>query len=330
MTDDRAMHTLMEESADTHADAMRTTNASADDLADLRAEREQRSGGLLPFDSETIAQFNAGRQALTARLGGKSLLGRGLLGGGIGAAVLALLATPAQADTALDTQILQTASSLEILAVATYGAAIELPFIKTGNATVLAFAQMTMKQHDEHRAAFQARTKALSGTVQDKANPKYAPVVEAAKPTLTTPAAVVTLAATLEQVATETYLSDLAMFDDKTAQELMVSVMGVESQHLAVLRAVGALLAGGGASLLPSRPTSPRSRLPPAACRSRNRSRARRWRARRRRVQSSDRGDEGGRSNGRFVDGLQPESSRLLRRQRRSGGRRARVRGVQQ
>jgi len=228
---------------------MRTVPTSVDELADLRADREAKRSDPL-FDSETIAQFNAGRQALTARLGGRGLLGRGLLGGGIGAAVLALLATPARADTALDTQILQTASSLEILAIATYAAAIELPFIKTGNATVLAFAQTTMKQHSEHNAAFQARTKALGGKVQDKANTKYAPVVESAKPTLTTPAAVVTLAATLEQVATETYLSDLSQFDDTTAQELMASVMGVESQHLAVLRAVGALLAGGGASLI--------------------------------------------------------------------------------
>ena len=52
------------------------------------------------------------------------------------------------------------------------------------------------------------------------------------------------LAATLEQVATETYLSDLNMFTDVKSKTLMASVMGVESQHLATLRAVGALLAG--------------------------------------------------------------------------------------
>jgi hypothetical protein len=54
----------------------------------------------------------------------------------------------------------------------------------------------------------------------------------------------VTLAATLEQVATETYLNELNMLEDKTAVTLVGSVMGVESQHLATLRAVGALLAG--------------------------------------------------------------------------------------
>ena len=44
-----------------------------------------------------------------------------------------------------------------------------------------------------------------------------------------------TLAATLEQVATETYLATSTMFTDKTSKALMASVMGVECQHLATL-----------------------------------------------------------------------------------------------
>ena len=51
-------------------------------------------------------------------------------------------------------------------------------------------------------------------------------------------------------MATETYLSDLAQLSDSTSKELMASVMGVECQHLATLRAVGALLAGGGEKLI--------------------------------------------------------------------------------
>ena len=64
-----------------------------------------------------------------------------------------------------------------------------------------------MMQHNEHRQAFQAQTKILGGKVQKKPNPKYTPVVAQAKPMLKTPADVVKLAATLEQVATETYLA---------------------------------------------------------------------------------------------------------------------------
>ena len=59
-----------------------------------------------------------------------------------------------------------------------------------------------------------------------------------------------TLAASLEQVATETYLSDLAQLSDTKTKEIMASVMGVECQHLAVLRAVDALLAGGAEKLI--------------------------------------------------------------------------------
>src|SRR6185295_14402777 len=88
-------------------------------------------------------------------------------------------------------------------------------------------------------------------------------VVDSAVPTLKTPADVVTLAATLEQVATETYLSDLAQFSDAKSKALMASVMGVESQHLATLRAVGALLAGGAPELIVI-PVDP-SKLPAAA-----------------------------------------------------------------
>ena len=65
-----------------------------------------------------------------------------------------------------------------------------------------------------------------------------------------TPLDVVKLAATLEQVATETYLADLNRFTDVTSRVLMASVMGVECQHLATLRAVGALLEGGAPELI--------------------------------------------------------------------------------
>lgn len=76
-------------------------------------------------------------------------------------------------------------------------------------------------------------------------NPKYTPVVEQATPTLMAPIDVVNLAATLEQVATETYLADLNRYTDVTSRVLMASVMGVECQRLATLRAVAALLNGG-------------------------------------------------------------------------------------
>ena len=245
--DDRALNGLIEESQDLQSDAMHQTNGIVADLRDIAADTRHDER-----DPDLAVAFNDSRRDLVSSFGREtgSIGGKGLLAGGIGAALVALLAAPAGADTALDTQILQTASSLEVLAVATYGAALTLPFIKDGNPTVVKFAQTTMGQHDEHRQAFQAQTKALGGTVQKNPNPKYKAIVDSAVPTLKTPTDVVMLAATLEQVATETYLSDLAQFSDAKSKALMASVMGVESQHLATLRAVGALLAGGAPELI--------------------------------------------------------------------------------
>jgi hypothetical protein len=245
--DESALHELLEQSGDVHADAMRVHRSGVSDIADFAADTRRDE-----VDPDQIEQFNAGRRELVGEWGttDSGLLKKGAIAGGVGALLAALLATPAAADQKLDVQILQTASSLEILAVATYGAALTLPFIKNGNAVVKKFAQTTRMQHNEHRQAFQAQTKTLGGKVQKKPNPKYAPVVAQTKPMLKTPADVVKLAATLEQVATETYLSDLAQFSDTKSKEIMASVMGVESQHLATLRAVGALLAAGAVDLI--------------------------------------------------------------------------------
>lgn len=255
--DERELGALITESEDLQSEARAQARDSLPMLAELRHER----GDARPGTQERRA-FDASRRTLLSRLG---LAGGGaaLLGTGIGGAVASILARPAAADTALDIQILQTASSLERLAVETYKAALTLPFIKSGNQVVVKFADTTMKQHDEHRKAFQAQTTQLGGKAQDAPNPKYAPVVEAAKPNLKTPVDVVKLAATLENVARDTYLADLAMFTNVSSRFLMATVMGVETQHLATLRAVQALLEGGAPQLI-AIPTDA-SKLPAAA-----------------------------------------------------------------
>ena len=242
--DERELGALITESQDLQSEAMAQARASLPMLEEIRHER----GDVTPSPAERRA-FDASRRSLLSRLG---LAGGGaaVAGTGIGAALVGILARPAAADTALDVQILQTAPSLEKLAVETYKAALTLPFIKDGNKVVVAFAETTMMQHDEHKKAFQAQCTKLGGKVQDMPNPKYAPVVEAAKPNLKTPADVVKLAATLETVARDTYLGSLALFTDVNSRFLMATVMGVETQHLATLRAVAALLAGGAPQLI--------------------------------------------------------------------------------
>jgi hypothetical protein len=259
----RPLKELIVESQDLQADAMRDVGATLPELVEIREQRRGVGG----VDPDQIARYNTNRRGLLQKMGigAGGLATRGLLAGGFGSLLAGVLATPARADKPLDVQILQTASSLEILAVATYGAALTLPFIRSGNPVVVTFARTTMMQHDEHRKAFQAQTKALGGVEQTQPNPKYAPVVEQAKPTLRSPLDVVKLAATLEEVATDTYLADLSMFEDAESKRVMATVMGVESQHLATLRAVRALLEGGAPQLVKVPIGPDAAKLPAAA-----------------------------------------------------------------
>lgn len=254
-----ALQELIEESQDLQVDAMRAVKESLPALADLREERRGE------VDTDEIDAFNAHRRSLLQKMGfgASGIAARGLLGAGFGGLFAGLLATPARADTSLDVQILQTASSLERLAVNTYGVALgqgpdkmNAPAykavtsisVKSAQDVVTKFAMETMRQHDEHRKAFISQTQALGGKTQDAPNPKFEPVV--AKADLSTPQKLVDFAATLEKVATDTYLTNLSMLGDVKSKQIMGSVMGVEAQHLASLRAVSALLQGGAPQLI--------------------------------------------------------------------------------
>jgi len=255
--DERALGELMEESQDLHTDAMAVGRTTLPDLADLASDR-RRAG--YRADSKTVAEFERDRQQMIHRV---AMAVGGVFG--VGAVSYAFSSTASAADGDIDVMQLQTAVSLELLAVATYEAALTLPFIKDGNPVIVKFAETTMSQHDEHRQAFSAQTKVLGGTDQTATNPKYTPIVEAAKPTLAAPIDVVKLAATLEEAATDTYLADLSRYTDVTSRMLMASVMGVECQHLATLLAVGALLEGGAPELIAIPIGADIAKLPAAA-----------------------------------------------------------------
>lgn len=258
--DDRALGALLDESNDLHVDTRRTMTRSLDTLSDIRADR--RKDGI---NLAEITSFNAHRRELLVGggAGAAAWLTRGIFAAGIGSVLASVVASPAAADEALDVQILQTAVSLELLAVATYAAALELAFIKNGNQTIVTFARTTMSQHAEHLAAFNAQATKLGGKEQTQPNAKYAEIVEKTKPLLKAPGDVVMLAAALETVATQTYVKNASLLEDSPTKALMASVTGVEAQHLATLRAVGALL-GVGKEDLVAIPTSPAD-LPGAA-----------------------------------------------------------------
>ena len=244
--DEVRLRDLTIESQDLQADALRDMQSTLGDLTEIGRSRAGR-----PVDLDRVRHFNTERRRIL-RNGGfglGALAARGLLSTGIGATLATIVARPAHAQSDVDIQILQTAASLENLAVATYGAALSLPFFDE-NQVVVAFAETTRSQHAEHGEAFNSQAVALGGQRQDGTNPKYTPIVEAAKPTLTDYMAVVELAQTLEEVAQDTYLQNLTLLSDTETKALMGSVMAVETQHLATLRAVGALLSGGAPELI--------------------------------------------------------------------------------
>ena len=248
---------LLEESRDTHADAMRLTHESIDEFVEHGLD-SRASGDVNDEENHAFAE----RRSANLR---RNLAGVGATAG-IGAAMLALSETASFASTATDIQILQTNQSIENLAIATYTLALTLPFIggSSANGVVKAFVKETLAQHREHQAAFAAATRRLRGVPQTKPDPILAKVVKAAEPTLTSAAAVVALAIELEDGAAQTYVATTGALRNVNARKVTASIMGVEAQHASILRAVQALLGANDGALI-ALPPSPLSALPAAA-----------------------------------------------------------------
>ncbi|MEP6695935.1 MAG: ferritin-like domain-containing protein [Pseudonocardiales bacterium] len=235
--DEKRLLELIEESEDLQVDAMRAAKEPLESIVEIGRERRASS------EYKHLAAEDAAHRASMTR----KVAVAGLAGAGFGAALIAASAVPAFAAANVDVQAMQTAASLENLAVVTYQTALTLPYIKNGNAVVKAFAEKTMMQHSEHGKAFNAKVKELGGKEQTKPNPKYTPVVMGMVPKLKAggPADVVGLAMLLEDIATSTYVKDVQTVTDPQVRVLFGTIAGVESMHLATLNAVSALLKGG-------------------------------------------------------------------------------------
>lgn len=232
---------LIEESQDLQVDAMREAMAPLDSVVEAGLERRASNDY-----AEHVREDQARRVS-------RPLVGLGVAAGTVG--LLAASASPALAAADADIMALQTAASLENLAVLTYKTALTLPYLQGSSVsikTIAAFAKITMQQHAEHGQAFNARITALGGREQTATNPRYTPIVLGALPKLKAggPLDVVGLAITLEDVATSTYVKNIQEVTDPQVRLLFGRIVGVESQHLATLYAVQALLQAGAASLI--------------------------------------------------------------------------------
>jgi rubrerythrin len=148
-----------------------------------------------------------------------------------------------RAARSADVQMLQTAASIENLAVATYATALTLPFAKSLPKLVQTFMTTTKDQHTQHTQAFNGALKALGAPEQHDPDPALLAVVNEAKPKLTGAAPLIELAIELETAAAQTYVANVGALTDLDARKVTASIMGVEAQHVAILNAMKALVA---------------------------------------------------------------------------------------
>jgi hypothetical protein len=257
---------LIVESQDLQSDARRARHGS---MGERRALAREPSADDPAADDPAVNREFAAVHRRTLQ---RSVASTAVLGAAGGGLLVALLASPASAASSPDIQMLQTAASIENLAIATYTTALTLPYIGGSAAipVVKKFAQVTRGQHQEHLAAFNAAVRQLGGAPQHKPDPAFVPVVNKAVASLggasaaTGALGVVGLALELENVAAETYVNDVSRLKNRKAAAATASIMGIEAQHVAVLRAVQALLQGGAPQLITLSATNV-AQLPAAA-----------------------------------------------------------------
>ena len=239
--DEQRMNTLLEESQDIHSDAMRSTNAGLSEVVEEGHDARRRGEIQEPADADR-------RRMIT-----RSLFAAGALGTGLAAATLGKAAITVFADSGTDIQMLQTAASIENLAIAVYQKALTLPPAVSGAAipVVAAFVTKTVQQHKDHLAAFNGAVQQLGGAPQTKLDmPVYNAVVAPALPAIKGPGDVVALAITLENAAAETYVAFGGAVGDANALKTFASIAPVEAQHVAILLAVQALVGAGHPELI--------------------------------------------------------------------------------
>jgi rubrerythrin len=224
--DARLLRELTAQSQDLNSDAVRITRAALGGFTEEATEARGRS-----------RRSRAG--AAGALTGAGALFGAGR--------------TAAPSD---DVMALQTAASIENLAVSVYQSASALPFIQQGNKTVAEFITKTTEQHRAHGKAFNSAVTQAGGKAQNAADPKYEAEVKKALPGLKSPADVVKLAISLEDVAAQTYTKYVGQVSNAQLRRLFGSVAPVEAQHRAVLLTVQSLLADGKPDLI-AIPTQP-------------------------------------------------------------------------
>ncbi|GLZ44795.1 hypothetical protein Acsp06_09800 [Actinomycetospora sp. NBRC 106375] len=171
------------------------------------------------------------------------------------------MTAPAPADV----PILQTASSLVVLTTTTYRSLQALPFGGGANAPgpVRDLIAAALEELGRARTDLADATRAAGGRVQNGSNPRYAPVVAQALPTVRGPGDVVGLALTLEDVLAQTLVRDVVDLTSPDVRRTVAGHAAAAARRKALLLTLGALLSTGRSDLVAAPPDL--GALPPSA-----------------------------------------------------------------
>ena len=146
-------------------------------------------------------------------------------------------AKPANGDAAIAT----LAAGLEVLAVNTYGAALDAAGAGKLGEVPPAVAEFATTAKAHHQAHLDAWNKVLTGAgaaAVTEPNATLKPTVDAEFAKVTDVGGVAKLALMLEEIAAATYLSASPILTDKAAIQLAGSIQVIDAQHAAILHYV--------------------------------------------------------------------------------------------
>lgn len=142
--------------------------------------------------------------------------------------------TTAPGSPVTDRVLLQTAQSIEVLAVDTYQKALDSGLVT--DATVKQVAELFQSQHEEHAAALDTFIRQTGGTVVTTPNEYLAKaVVDQAVADLTDQEGVLKLARELENIAAQTYATAAGVFTTGALRQAGMTIGETEAKHITVL-----------------------------------------------------------------------------------------------
>jgi rubrerythrin len=144
--------------------------------------------------------------------------------------------TTAPGSEALDLVLLNTALSIELLAIDVYGQALDADLIESR--TIVGSLELFREHHEEHAEALSAAIRELGGRPVTEANQylletEVTPLVEA----MADEATALELVLAVENTAASTYVKTTPTYTTPELRQVAMSIGGADARHVAVLHA---------------------------------------------------------------------------------------------